>query len=317
MRPPIQHFSRVAQMRPSRWNGRHHGLARLRRKDRPMPTIEKIALLPDLVFDAISAGERGAPLVLLLHGFAESMHCWRAQVTALGDMGYRAIAPSQRGYSPGARPDPREFSHYLIDRLMDDAMAIVATAGYGSERFHLAGHDWGGSIAWGIADRHHERLASLTILSRPHPNAFNRALMSDGEQAQRSKHHKAFLEPDAADVVLADDAKWLRDRLAANGVPADAIERHLAVLGNKDAMEAALAWYRARGAIRGPLGPIRVPTLYIWGDADDTVGRVAAEGTVDFIAAPYRFEVLPGVGHFAADQAPERVTELMLEHVSA
>ena len=238
-----------------------------------MPASEQIAIAPQLTFDAITAGTPGSPLVLLLHGFAESMHCWRAQVTALGDMGYRAIAPSQRGYSPGARPDPREFSHYLIDRLMDDAMAIAANAGYGETRFHLVGHDWGGSIAWGIADRHHERLASLTILSRPHPNAFNRALMADGEQAQRSKHHKAFLEPDAADVVLADNAKWLRDRLAANGVPQDAIEKHLAVLGNKDAMESALAWYRARGAIRGPLGPIRVPTLYIWGDADDIASR--------------------------------------------
>jgi pimeloyl-ACP methyl ester carboxylesterase len=189
--------------------------------------------------------------------------------------------------------------------------------GYGDARFHLVGHDWGGSIAWGLADRHHARLASLTILSRPHPNAFNRALATDGEQAQRSKHHKAFLEPDAADVVLADDAKWLRERLTANGVPMDAIEMHLAVLGNRQAMEAALAWYRARGAIRGPLGPIRVPTLYIWGDTDDTVGHAAAEGTVDFIAAPYCFEVLPGVGHFAADQAPERVCELMLEHIAA
>jgi pimeloyl-ACP methyl ester carboxylesterase len=283
-----------------------------------MPASEKISIAPHLTFDAITAGERGAPLVLLLHGFAESMHCWRAQVAALGDMGYRAIAPSQRGYSPGARPDPREFSHYLIDRLMDDAMAIVAASGYGDARFHLVGHDWGGSIAWGLADRHHERLASLTILSRPHPNAFNRALQAtDAEQAQRSRHHKAFLEPDAAEVVLADNARWLRDRLAANGVPADAIEAHLAVLGNKDAMEGALAWYRARGAIRGPLGPIRVPTLYIWGDADDTVGRIAAEGTVDFVAAPYRFEVLSGVGHFAADQAPERVCELMLEHLAA
>ena len=93
------------------------------------------------------------------------------------------------------------------------------------------------------------------------------------------------LEPDAADVVLADDAKWLRERLKAAGVPGEAIARHLAVLGNKPAMEAALAWYRARGAIRSPLGPIRVPTLYIWGDADDTVGRAAAEGTADFIAA--------------------------------
>src|SRR5882724_224440 len=285
-------------------------------QDHPMPIQEQITIAPHLVYDAITAGAPGAPLVLLLHGFAESMHCWRAQVTALGDMGFRAVAPSQRGYSPGARPDPRQFSHYLIDRLMDDAMAIVAASGYGEARFHLVGHDWGGSIAWGLANRHHERLASLAILSRPHPNAFNRALqLIDGDQANRSRHHKAFLEPDAGEKVLANDAKWLRDRWAANGVPADATEAHLAVLGNTDAMEAALAWYRARGAIRGPLGPIRVPTLFIWGDADDTVGRTAAEGTKDFIAAPYHFEVLPGVGHFAADQAPERVCELLLAHV--
>ena len=283
-----------------------------------MPSLEQITIQPGLTFDALTAGEPGAPLVLLLHGFAESMNCWRAQLGALGDMGYRAIAPSQRGYSPGARPDPSDAANYHIDRLIDDAMAITAAAGYGDARFHLVGHDWGGSIAWALADRHPARVASLTILSRPHPNAFNRALhMIDGDQAQRSRHHKAFLEPDAADMVLADDAKWLRERLAANGVPAAAIEAHLAVLGNKDAMEAALAWYRARGAIRGPLGPTRVPTLFIWGDADDTVGRVAAEGTVDFIAAPYRFEVLPGVGHFAADQAPDRVCELLLAHLKA
>jgi pimeloyl-ACP methyl ester carboxylesterase len=201
---------------------------------------------------------------------------------------------------------------------MDDAMAIAAACGYGDRRFHLVGHDWGGSIAWSLADRFPRRLASLTVLSRPHPNAFNRALqLPDGDQAQRSRHHKAFLEPDAADAVLADNAKWLRGRLAAAGVPAAAIEQHLGVLGNKDAMEAALAWYRARGAIRGPLGMIEVPTLYIWGDADDTVGRIAAEGTRDFVSAPYRFEILPGVGHFAADQAPDRVNELLLPHLAA
>lgn len=283
-----------------------------------MSELRKITIATGLCFDALVAGDKGAPLVLLLHGFAESMHCWRAQVAALAAAGYRAVAPSQRGYSPGARPDVSEPAYYHIERLMDDAMAMVVACGHGERRFHLAGHDWGGSIAWALADRYPARLASLTVLSRPHPNAFNRALqMEDGDQAHRSRHHKAFLEPDAADVVLADDAKWLRDRLAANGVPPEAIEKHLAVLGNKDAMEAALAWYRARGAIRGPLGPIRVPTLSIWGDADDTVGRTAAEGTVDFVAAPYRFEVLPGVGHFAADQAPERVSELMLAHLAA
>jgi pimeloyl-ACP methyl ester carboxylesterase len=206
-----------------------------------MPHLEHITVTPHLSFDALVAGEAGAPLVLLLHGFAESMHCWRAQLAALGAAGYRAVAPSQRGYSPGARPDTRDAATYHIDRLMDDAMAIVAACDHGNGRFHLVGHDWGGSIAWAIADRFPQRLASLTVLSRPHPNAFNRALqMLDGEQAHRSRHHRAFLEPDAADVILADDAKTLRERLAANGVPADAIERHLGVLGNKTAMEAAL-----------------------------------------------------------------------------
>jgi pimeloyl-ACP methyl ester carboxylesterase len=283
-----------------------------------MTRLEQITVAPHLTFDALVDGEMGAPLVLLLHGFAESMHCWRAQLEALADAGYRAVAPSQRGYSPGARPDPRDTTNYDIERLMDDAMAIAAVCGQGDRRFHLAGHDWGGSIAWALADRYPERLASLTILSRPHPNAFNRALqMLDGEQAHRSRHHTAFLEPDAADVLLADNAKWLRERLAAAGVPESAIAQHLAVLGNRDAMEAALTWYRARGAIRAPLGPIRVPTLYIWGDADETVGRMAAEGTADFVAAPYRFEALADVGHFAGEQVPERVNALMLPHLAA
>src|SRR3984885_10531451 len=250
---------------------------------RSMTQFEQITIAPGLTFDALVAGDDGAPLVLLLHGFAESMYCWRAQVNALAAAGYRAVAPSQRGYSPGARPDTGEPLNYHINRLMDDAMAIAAASGYGERRFHLVGHDWGGSIAWALADRFRERLGLLAVLSRAPPNAFNRALqMEDGDQAHRSRHHTAFLEPDAADLLLADNAKQLRERLAAAGVPSAAVEAPLGVLGNKAAMEGALAWYRARGAIRSPLGPIRVPTLYIWGDADDTVGRSAAEGTEDF-----------------------------------
>src|SRR5947199_809375 len=207
-----------------------------------MSQLQQVRIAPHLAFDALAAGEPGAPLTLSLHGFAESMHCWRAQVEALGDAGYRAMAPSQRGYSADARPDTRDASHYHIDRLMDDTMAIVAASGYGGARFHLAGHDWGGSIAWALADRYPQRIASLTVLSRPHPNAFNRALQAPGsDQAHRSRHHRAFLEEGAEDVVLADDAKWLRERWASAGVPEASMEKHLAVLGNRPAMQAALA----------------------------------------------------------------------------
>jgi len=283
-----------------------------------MPEWRKIETGPGRVFDVLTDGPADGPLVLLLHGFAESFHMWRAQLPALAAAGFRAVAPSQRGYSAGARPPTDDFSSYRFELLMADAMDIVAACGSGERRFHAIGHDWGASIAWGLADKYPDRLASLTVLSRPHPTAFNRALaLPDGEQARRSRHHRWFLEPDAAAKVLADDARWLRERLAASGVPAAAIAEHLSVIGNPPAMEAALAWYRARGAIRAPLGPIRVPTLYLWGDADDTVGWIAAEGTRDFVTAPYRFAVLPGVGHFVAEQAPERVNELLLAHLAA
>ncbi len=237
-------------------------------------------------------------------------------VPALAAAGFRAVAPNQRGYAKGARPDTTDLDAYRIDRLIGDALDIAAATNPGGRRFHLVGHDWGGSLAWAIADRHPDRLASLTILSRPHPTAFAEALaLPDGEQKRRSGHHTAFLDPDAGPRLLSNDCEWLRTRLGKSGVPADKLAAHLSVLGNPEAMEAALAWYRARGE-RQPIKPTQVPTLYLWGDADDTVGRAAAVGTSRFIAAPYRLEILPGVGHYAADQVPEKVNALLLEHLA-
>jgi pimeloyl-ACP methyl ester carboxylesterase len=277
--------------------------------------VRKIKTGPGLEFDCSVAGASDGALVLLLHGFGVSRHFWARQVPALAEAGYFAVAPNQRGYSPGARPDPKDLDAYRIDRLVGDALDIVAAAGHGDRRFHLVGHDWGGSLSWIIAARHPARLRSLTMLSRPHPASFLRALaMPDGEQKRRSGHHTAFLEPDAVPKLLANDCEWLRSRHMRQGMPKEATDAHMSVLGNEAALEAALAWYRSSGP-RQPLGPIKVPTLFLWGDADDTVGRVAAEGTGEFIEAPYQFEVLPGVGHYAADQVPDRVNALMLAHL--
>ena len=267
-----------------------------------------------MVFDVSVAGADDAPLVLMLHGFCVSRHFWDNQLPALAQAGYFAVAPNQRGYSVDARPDPTDFDNYRIDRLIGDALDIVAAVGHGERRFHLVGHDWGGSLSWLIADRYPERLASLTMLSRPHPASFARAMKEDPEQPHRSRHHHELLDPGAGKRLLAENGKWVRDRLVRNGVPEAAIDKHMSVIGNPPAMEAALAWYRARGE-RQPIGPTKVPTLFIWGDADDTVGRVAAEGTGEFIAADYQFAALPGVGHYAADQVPEQVTALLLDHL--
>ncbi len=281
-----------------------------------MVQTQTVTTAPGMDFDVSVGGSDTAPLVLMLHGYGVSRHLWDAQVPALAAAGFFAVAPNQRGYAAGARPDPAVYANYQIDLLIGDALAIVSALGHGDRRFHLVGHDWGGSLAWHIADQYPERLASLTMLSRPHPQAFNRALKEDSEQSRRSQHHSRFLDPAAGPDILADDAKWLRTRLIANGVPAAQIAAHLSVIGNPPAMEAALAWYRARGVRHAAVGPTKVPTLFIWGDADDTVGRMAAEVTADFIVAPYQFAVLPGVGHYAPDQVPDQVNALLLAHVA-
>lgn len=281
-----------------------------------MIAVQRLETEPGLVFDLGVAGAEAAPLVLMLHGFGVSRHLYDAQLPALAAAGFRAVAPGQRGYSAGARPDPADFAQYDIALLVADAFRMAELLAPG-RRFHLVGHDWGGSLAWDMAASQPERIASLTMFSRPHPAAFARAMVADPAQAGRSGHHKAFLEPEAVARLLADDCAWLRVRHAAQGVPEAATAKHLAVLGNEPAMSAALAWYRARRAVYRPIGAVKVPTLFVWGDADDTVGRMAAEGTAGFVEAPYRFVELPGVGHYAPDQVPEVVNALLLEHLAA
>src|SRR5438067_13891999 len=119
-----------------------------------MAELKRIKTVPGLIFDVLVDGPPAAPLVLLLHGFAESFHMWRPQLTALAAAGYRAVAPSQRGYSPGARPPTMDPANYQMDRLVDDAINLLAASGYAECRSHLVRHDWVASIAWDIADRY-------------------------------------------------------------------------------------------------------------------------------------------------------------------
>ena len=280
--------------------------------------VETIALKTRSGFTFITdtAGPAGGALVLLLHGFPESRHSWRAALPALATAGYRAVAPDQRGYSPGARPDPKDLANYAFDKLIADAIDIADAAGAQGKRFHLVGHDWGGQVSWGVAGKHPDRLASLTILSRPHPASFRRALLKEGgDQKHRSRHHRKFLEPETGPMLLEENARRLRRNLATQGVPDAAIEEHLGVLGSPEALEAALAWYRANKGLAAEIGTIEVPTLYIWGDADATVGPEAAHGTREFVGAAYGMEVLPGIGHFVMDQAPAKAVDLLLQHL--
>ncbi|MET0384653.1 MAG: alpha/beta hydrolase, partial [Polyangiales bacterium] len=219
----------------------------------------------ELTFECDVAGSDAGQLVLCLHGFPQTSHSYRDLLPALAEVGFLALAPNQRGYSPGARP--RDLLAYTPSKLVGDALALADH--FEAQRFHLVGHDWGGQIAWMLAARHPERLRSLSVLSRPHPAAFADALREDTEQATRSKHHQAFQDPDMARQLLADDAARLRGMLSRQHVPAPDVEAYLSRLRDPGTMDAALHWYRAAISGQEPLARsdfpnIHVPTLYIW-----------------------------------------------------
>src|SRR5437870_4842139 len=196
----------------------------------------------DFTFRARAAGPADGELVLLLHGFPQSSYEWRAQLAALGDAGYLAVAPDQRGYSPAARPEGVE--HYRTEHLVADVLAIADWLG--RHTFHLAGHDWGAAVAWQVGGRYPERLRTLNIVSVPHPAAFRKALHSGGDQKDRSSYIDVFRqEGKAEDLLLEDDAMRLRVMFTGSELASDAIGEYVALMQEPGAMTAALNWYRA------------------------------------------------------------------------
>ena len=263
-------------------------------------------------FAVDTAGPAAGAPVLMLHGFPQTRRMWRHQLRALSAAGFRALAPDQRGYSSGARPGGVEA--YATDLLMGDALAMMDA--WGARRFHLVGHDWGGQLAWLIVAANPDRIETLTVLSRPHPAAFARALAEDPEQARRSQHHRAFREPEATQRLRQDNFKSLRGGLEREGVaPADA-DAYLRTLDEEGALEAAINWYRASSGIASSTIPaVPAPTLYVWGTGDASVGRRAAELTREFVSGPYEFVEFEGGGHFIVDQFPERIAQLLIEQL--
>ncbi|MBB1031353.1 alpha/beta hydrolase [Dietzia sp. SLG310A2-38A2] len=251
--------------------------------------------------------ERGT--VLALHGFPESPWEWEAVASLLTQQGLRVVAPAQRGYSTGARPD--EVGAYAIEHLSADALAVVDHLGL--ERVHVLGHDWGASVAWWLAAHHPGRVASLTVVSVPHLSAFARALESDADQQARSAYFALFRQEDKAEEVLLEDGARRLRALFDEHVSDELVARHLEVVGTRAGLTGALNWYRAMR--RYDLPDVSVPTTYLWGEDDPAIGRTGAEATAARMTGDYRFVPLSGMGHWLPEQAPDVVAGEVLDRI--
>ena len=266
----------------------------------------------DLVFDVRDSGPADGEPVVLLHGFPQDATAFSAVADQLHLAGLRTLAPDQRGYSPGARPDGR--SAYVMREVVDDVLALLDAAGLDSA--HVVGHDWGGIAAWALAAWHPWRVRTLTALSVPHPAAMAQAVVRS-DQALRSSYIGFFQLPLVPEgVLLAGHGAALRRMLHQGGLPDDLVDEYVGRMREPGALTAALNWYRAVPlAARAPVGTVRVPTLHVWGDRDAFLGRAAVEASARFVAAPYTLEVLEGTNHWIPELAAEQVGELVTAHV--
>lgn len=270
-----------------------------------------------LTFRCREAGEAGEP-VILLHGFPETSHMWTALMPRLADGGYRCLAPDQRGYSPGARPDGVE--HYRYEDIAGDVVALADA--WGAPRFHLIGHDWGALCGWAVVDLYPGRLASWTAMSVPHAKAFATGVRDDPEEEPYRQILQLFLTPDVAESAgAADDFAIFRQAWTESSP--EEVEDYLSVLRQPGALTAALNWYRAsRGHARSlddeavPFGPVTVPSQLIWGSEDPYIRRACVDLAAPYMRGPYRVVELQA-GHWLAQQKPDDVASAVLEHLGA
>ena len=263
-----------------------------------------------LVFDVRDEGPLEGEPVVLLHGFPERASSWEQVARILHAGGYRTLAMDQRGYSPRARPSRRR--DYKIKELVADVVALIDELPGGTA--HLVGHDWGAAVAWSVAMVAPDRVRTLTAVSVGHPAAFLGSFVRSG-QALKSWYMGFFQLPLLPEWAGATD--WFAGGLRKGGMTRDDVARFRREVVDDGALPYALNWYRAvpLSDPRSTSTKVTVPTTLVWSDRDVALGPWAAEHTGEWVDAPYRLVVLPGVSHWIPTQAPDELAEAILERV--
>ncbi|MCV6613978.1 MAG: alpha/beta hydrolase, partial [Cellvibrionaceae bacterium] len=198
----------------------------------------------DRQFTILEKGQ--GPLVLLLHGFPDIHHSWRAQINALAEAGYHCVAPLMRGYEPSSQTGP-----YFIAAIASDINAWLKALG--QEKAHLIGHDWGAVVSYAYAALYPNRLYSLTTLAIPHMPEFSRGMKEISEQRWNSAYMAFFQLRGIAEWRIKRnnfaylDKLWRRWSPGWNYKPSqiDKVKQQLAQPG---VLTAALSYYRALNA---------------------------------------------------------------------
>lgn len=253
----------------------------------------------------VTVAGTGSPL-LLLHGFPDSAEVWRYQLPALAEAGHRVIAPDLHGFGRSDAPEDR--AGYHIDRILTDLLGLLKALEV-REPVGVIGHDWGAVVGWLLCMRHPDRVSRFAALSVGHPAAYRSA---GPLQKLKGWYILAFQMPGLAErMIAADGFRFLRrvQPTAEDGA------RWAADLTRPGRLTAALNWYRAnfRHFLSASFPDVRVPVFGIFSTDDVALTEAQMTGSAEHVLAEWRYERIPGVGHWLQIERPDETTALLLD----
>jgi len=276
-------------------------------------------------FHLAEHGPATGELVVLLHGFPEFWWSWRHQLKALGDAGYRVVAPDLRGYGASNKP-PRGYDAYT---LSSDVAGMIRALG--ADRAHVVGSGWGGLLAWTVATLHPGTVASVCVVGMPHPVRLRQCLLRDPAQFRASSYVGFFQLPRMPENrLLRDDAAYvevLMRRWAGAGFPdPETSARCREALQITGVAHSCLEWFRwSVRSLTRPSGVrfqrlmdrgVQAPVLQLHGALDAALLPTTAHGSGAWAHGGYQLQLLDGVGHFVHEEAPDEATAALLEHLA-
>lgn len=286
-----------------------------------------------------ASGTPGRPVLMFLHGFPEGAFVWDALLAHFSQPengGYRCVAPNLRGFEQSSAPT--EVSAYRPKHLVQDISALIAieTQDVGGQLACLVAHDWGGAVAWNLANQHPELSRQLAIINSPHPGTFLRELKNNPEQQAASAYMNFLIRPDAEALLAQDDYRrlweFLTNSKAGAGAPAWLTED---VRGQyRQVWNAGLTGgcnlYRASplrpprvndpaaGAVDLPreMLTVSLPTLVIWALDDIALPPVLIDGLDDYIER-LTIEKVAGASHWIVHEKPQLIAGLLQQFLTA
>jgi pimeloyl-ACP methyl ester carboxylesterase len=262
----------------------------------------------------------GERLVVLLHGFPECWYSWRHQLKALGRR-FRVVAPDMRGYNLSDKPGRVE--DYRMERLVDDVTGLIRH--FGAREAAVVGHDWGGAVAWAVAQYYPDYVWKLASLQVPPPAVWRKNMSL--KQLLRSWYMFFFQLPSLPEWLMRrDDFARLGKTLRATSRPGtftdEDIEVLKAALREPGAVTGGINYYRAnlRALLSRGFGDreirtherVRVPTLFIYGERDFAILPETVAGVGDYVDAPYTELRLGRSNHWVQQESPAEVNAALL-----